>query len=52
MNLGIVFPSYIEAWKDCERMEACGFSRAWFYDTQLLSDFTEAYEAFMNAADE
>ncbi len=36
MNIGIVFPSYIDAWKDCERAEASGFSHAWFYDTQLL----------------
>lgn len=36
MNIGIVFPSYVEAWKDCERAEASGFSHAWFYDTQLL----------------
>ena len=36
MKIGIVFPSYIDAWKDCERAEACGFSHAWFYDTQLL----------------
>jgi 5,10-methylenetetrahydromethanopterin reductase len=36
MQFGIVFPSYIEAWKDCEVAEASGFSHAWFYDTQLL----------------
>jgi len=36
MNIGIVFPSYVDAWKDCERAEASGFSHAWFYDTQLL----------------
>ena len=36
MQIGIVFPSYIEAWKDCEVAEDQGFSHAWFYDTQLL----------------
>lgn len=36
MQFGIAFPSYIEAWKDCEIAEANGFSHAWFYDTQLL----------------
>jgi 5,10-methylenetetrahydromethanopterin reductase len=36
MQFGIVFPSYIEAWKDAEVAEASGFSHAWFYDTQLL----------------
>lgn len=36
MNFGITFPSYIEAWRDCEVAEAAGFSHAWFYDTQLL----------------
>jgi 5,10-methylenetetrahydromethanopterin reductase len=36
MQFGIAFPSYIEAWRDCEIAEAAGFSHAWFYDTQLL----------------
>lgn len=36
MKLGIAFPSYVEAWKDCEVAEANGFTHAWFYDTQLL----------------
>lgn len=36
MQFGIAFPSYIEAWKDCEAAEAAGFTHAWFYDTQLL----------------
>jgi len=36
MHYGIAFPSYIEAWRDCEVAEAAGFSHAWFYDTQLL----------------
>jgi 5,10-methylenetetrahydromethanopterin reductase len=36
MDFGIAFPSYIDAWRDCEAAEASGFSHAWFYDTQLL----------------
>jgi 5,10-methylenetetrahydromethanopterin reductase len=36
MKFGIVFPSYVDAWKDCEVAEDKGFSHAWFYDTQLL----------------
>ena len=36
MNFGIVFPSYIEAWKEAEIAEANGFTHAWFYDSQLL----------------
>ena len=36
MKLGIVFPSYVDAWKDVEVAEASGFAHAWFYDTQLL----------------
>jgi len=36
MQFGIAFPSWIEAWRDCEIAEAEGFTHAWFYDTQLL----------------
>jgi 5,10-methylenetetrahydromethanopterin reductase len=36
MNFGIAFPSYVDAWRDCEVAEAAGFTHAWFYDTQLL----------------
>jgi 5,10-methylenetetrahydromethanopterin reductase len=36
MHFGITFPSWIEAWRDCEVAEASGFTHAWFYDTQLL----------------
>src|SRR5689334_18736796 len=36
MEFGIAFPSWIEAWRDCEVAEASGFTHAWFYDTQLL----------------
>jgi 5,10-methylenetetrahydromethanopterin reductase len=36
MRIGIAFPSYVDAWRDCEVAEAAGFTHAWFYDTQLL----------------
>ncbi len=36
MNIGIAFPSYVDAWRDCEVAEAAGFTHGWFYDTQLL----------------
>lgn len=36
MQFGIAFPSWIEAWRDCEVAEDSGFTHAWFYDTQLL----------------
>ena len=36
MHFGIAFPSWIQAWRDCEIAEAEGFTHAWFYDTQLL----------------
>jgi 5,10-methylenetetrahydromethanopterin reductase len=36
MQFGIAFPSYVDAWRDCEVAESAGFSHAWFYDTQLL----------------
>ncbi len=36
MDFGIAFPSYVEAWRDCEVAEAAGFTHGWFYDTQLL----------------
>ena len=36
MQFGIAFPSWIDAWRDCEVAEAAGFTHAWFYDTQLL----------------
>lgn len=36
MRFGIAFPSYVDAWRDCEVAEASGFTHGWFYDTQLL----------------
>jgi len=36
IQCGIVFPSYIDACRDCEVTEDKGFSHAWFCDTQLL----------------
>ena len=36
MNVGVAFPSYIEAWRDCEVAEASGLTHAWFYDNLAL----------------
>jgi 5,10-methylenetetrahydromethanopterin reductase len=36
VDFGIAFPSYVDAWRDCQAAEASGFTHAWFYDTQLL----------------
>ena len=36
MDYGIVFPSYIDAWRDVAAAEAAGFTHAWFFDSQLI----------------
>jgi 5,10-methylenetetrahydromethanopterin reductase len=36
MELGIGIASGVDGWKAAQRAEACGFTRAWFYDTQML----------------
>jgi 5,10-methylenetetrahydromethanopterin reductase len=36
MDFGIALAPSADAWKVVKRAEACGFSHAWFYDTQLL----------------
>ncbi len=41
MEFGIVFPPYIDAWKDAQIAEDHGFTRAWFYDSQML--YSEVY---------
>ncbi len=41
MEFGIVFPPYIHAWKDAQIAEDNGFTRAWFYDSQML--YSEIY---------
>ena len=37
MEFGIVFPPYIDAWKDAQIAEDHAFTRAWFYDSQMLT---------------
>jgi 5,10-methylenetetrahydromethanopterin reductase len=49
MDFGIAFPSYVDAWRDCEVAEAAGFTHAWFYDTQLLC--SDVYAAMALAAE-
>jgi 5,10-methylenetetrahydromethanopterin reductase len=36
MDFGIVFPSFLDAWKDAAIAEDHGFTHAWFYDSHLL----------------
>ena len=35
MDFGITFPSYIRAYHDAKMAEDCGFTHAWFYDSQM-----------------
>ena len=37
MEFGIALATTTESWRWVKRAEALGFSRAWFYDTQLLN---------------
>jgi len=37
VEFGIAIPTAADSWKLAERAEQLGFSRAWFYDTQMLS---------------
>ena len=37
MNFGILIPPVADSWKVVKRAEELGFTRAWFYDTQLLN---------------
>ena len=37
MRFAIALPTDAEAWRVVRRAEELGFSRAWFYDTQMLS---------------
>src|SRR5258708_17762028 len=37
MRLAIAIPTDAESWRLVRRAEELGFSRAWFYDTQMLS---------------
>src|SRR6202163_2746623 len=37
MQFGIATPTAADSWRLVRRAEELGFSRAWFYDTQMLS---------------
>ena len=37
MDFGIFMPPVADSWKMAQRAEALGFSRVWFYDTQMLN---------------
>jgi 5,10-methylenetetrahydromethanopterin reductase len=37
MEFGIAIPAAADSWKLAARAEELGFTRAWFYDTQMLS---------------
>src|SRR5438477_11153438 len=37
MRFAIAIPTDAESWRVVRRAEELGFSRAWFYDTQMLS---------------
>ncbi len=37
MNYGILIPPVADSWKLVKRAEELGYSRAWFYDTQMLN---------------
>jgi 5,10-methylenetetrahydromethanopterin reductase len=37
MKFGIAIPTDADSWRVVRRAEELGFSRAWFYDTQMLS---------------
>jgi 5,10-methylenetetrahydromethanopterin reductase len=37
MQFAIAIPTDADSWRVVRRAEELGFSRAWFYDTQMLS---------------
>src|SRR6266545_201900 len=37
MRFAIMIPTAADSWRAVRRAEELGFSRAWFYDTQMLS---------------
>src|SRR6516162_5471207 len=37
MDFGIALPTAADSWKVTKEAEELGFTRAWFYDTQMLS---------------
>lgn len=50
MDYGIFIPAQADTWKLVKRAEELGFSRAWFYDTQMLTSelFVSMTAAAMN----
>ncbi|MBV9324088.1 MAG: LLM class flavin-dependent oxidoreductase [Chloroflexi bacterium] len=48
MDLGLLIPPVADSWKTIKRAEELGFTRAWFYDTQMLN--TEVFVAMTAAA--
>src|SRR5262247_4824319 len=48
MDFGINLATAAESWKVVKRAEELGYSRAWFYDTQLLN--AELFVAMTAAA--
>jgi len=48
MDIGIAFPSYIDAWREVQAAEAAGFTHAWFFDSQLI--YSDVYATMALAA--
>lgn len=48
MDFGITFPSYIRAYHDAKMAEDCGFTHAWFYDSQMC--YSDVYASMALAA--
>ncbi|MGA2409592.1 MAG: LLM class flavin-dependent oxidoreductase [Candidatus Binataceae bacterium] len=49
MQFGLNFPARIDAWKDLAVAEDLGFTRAWFYDSQML--YSDIYATMALAAE-
>src|SRR3990172_12969824 len=52
MDFGLFIPPQADTWKLVKRAEELGFSRAWFYDTQMLTSelFVSMTGAAMNTS--
>ncbi|MSQ50851.1 MAG: LLM class flavin-dependent oxidoreductase [Betaproteobacteria bacterium] len=52
MDFGIFIPAQADTWKLVKRAEELGYSRAWFYDTQMLTSelFVSMTAAAMNTS--
>ena len=52
MDFGIFIPPVADSWKTVKRAEELGYTRAWFYDTQLLNSelFVSMAAAAMNTS--